>query len=691
MFSMSALNRFAVLCTGFAVALLIPAGVGAGSISASRVAAVVVISVLSLCLGQALATVLRLPYEPGLISAFKIVAGYAALSIIHLAATSLLNLNAGGALLADAVVGGIVSLAIRIRDCRPGRLDSILPPHVVCTLRSIVIDASVLILISALVTVWAREALVSVREAHTTGIFRVWSDFLIFSIEIKHLENYPAFARQSLYLADVPQIFYHRASFSLSAAYSWITKDPSLETATYFWMPSGIILMGISVYGLGCALAGRAAGIASVTALFLLPDASMYWLSNGYFAFHWLIQVAPGSGYAIALGLVALAVYSLGIRYANYRYVFVGVVLVLASALFRTHIAIPMIILFVILSLVAWRPVRPIHRTIVIALLLVLTILTVLAFERVALAPHFLTGHRDWLRYIEAVHAATPIAYEGLYAKWTVGTRTLWKAIVGYMLMLPAEYGAILPVMVLVLFLKRRFSSFIWQVSLIPFFILAVHTAIIFLMPTPRHGDITDWSHRSFVLVYAVLLIFTVSWIISLCKERIPDTVAVRVIGFSAGLLVVSAGMVVPWHYGKNVQYGSLRDGPTACATAISADMFKATRFIREHSNFGEKILSSDNDPLALTIALTGLQSYVSLKKYFQTFGGDLGKLATERSAANDRLSNCTTFEELAAFCKYNNIQWYLLRHKDMPAWPPQLLKHAVFTSGDMYVFEIRQ
>ena len=690
MFARTELYKTILLSIGFSFALFIPVVVGAGSITLDRIAAVLIISVLSICLGQSLGRAAHLPQEPGFKSAFEIVAGFAALSILHLAVTAIFSLNAGGAIFVDAALIGIFFLTIGNRNFRKQRSKFISSQKNTCTFRSTTFDVGILLLISVVVTVWAREALGSVRYAEATGIFRVWSDFLIFAAEIKHLEDYPAFAGESLYLADVPQIFYHRASFALSAVYSWISKDPALETATFFWMPSGIILLGMAAYGFGCTLAGRAAGIASVVALFMLPDASMYWLSNGYFAFHWLIQVAPGSGYAISIALVALSAYVLGVKYSRYGFIILGAGLVLASTVLRMHIAIPMVVLFVFLVLIVWRPAKPIHRVIAVATFLFFALLTALVFERISLAPHFLSGHRDWLRYIEAVHAATPIAYEGLYAKWTAGTGTAWKALVGYALMLPAEYGVILPVMVVVIFLKRRLLSIDWRLDIVPFLMIAVHTAIIFLMPTPRHGDITDWSHRSFVLVYAVILIFSVSWIMALCKAINFNGVTTRSLGVIIGSIILAAGITVPWHYGKNIQYGSLRDGPTACATVISGDMFKATRYIRGHSRSGDVMLASDSDPQARAVALTGLQSFVSLTKYFQTWGGDLGKLATERSAANDRLRDSVAFKELAAFGRKNNIKWYLLRHEDMPAWPPQLLNHAVFRSGNMYVFDLR-
>jgi hypothetical protein len=159
---------------------------------------------------------------------------------------------------------------------------------------------------------------------------------------------------------------------------------------------------------------------------------------------------------------------------------------------------------------------------------------------------------------------------------------------------------------------------------------------------------------------------------------------------YSLASCVFLIGMIVPWHYGKNIQYGSLRDGPTACATPISGDLFKTASFIREHAYPGDRMLSSDNDPQALSVALTGLQAYVSRMALYQKIGGDLGKLTTARSAVNDGLREILTYETLVSVGRHNNIRWYLLRHEDMPAWPRNLLDHAVFSSGSLYVFDLR-
>lgn len=679
-----------LLCFGFALALLIPVVVGAGSLSLLRIVAVCLISVASVFVGRALGSILQIPKSPGFTAAFEIVAGFSAVSLLHLSVTAILNLTTGGAVLVDATIlvvfCGIVEC--RITSDALSRVDQLQRDSY--AFRSRMIDIAILLLISAVVTAWAREALASVRGAETTGVFRVWNDFLLQAAEIKYLEDYPSFAGHSMYLADTPQPLYHRASYALSAIYSWVTKDPELETSTYFWMPTGIILLGMGAYGLGTALAGRVAGGISAMALFMLPDASMYGLKNGYFAFHWLIQVAPGAGYALALVLVALAVYVAGVVNSRFQLVLVAAFFVMISATFRVHIAIPAIVLITCLLLLGWRPAKPWHRSGAILAMLLIGVLAMLFMETVTFAPHLLTGQRDGLLYIDAVHAATPTAYEGFYAKSTAGIDDIWKGIIGYALMLPAQYGLILPALLMLIILRRRSSSIVWPVDAIPFLLLAVHCAITFLLPTPGNGDITEWSHRSFVLLYAVLLVFMVSWIwpvVSRAFSRAGKFGGLQIVG---GMIVFGIGMIVPWQYGKRVQEGSLRDGPTACATVISADMFNMSRYVREYSRSGDRMLMSNSDPMALGVALTGLQAYVSRAQLFQKIGGDVAKIAASRSAENRRLSEITNFEDLSAFGRKAGVRWYILEPGDMPGWPRQLLDRAAFVSGNLRVFDLR-
>lgn len=679
-----------VLGLGFTAALMIPVAYGSGDLTPSRLGAVLVVSLLSVFLGRALHRGLNLREEAGFSAAFDIVIGFSALSLLHLAFTALLNLSAAGALIADALATALAFAAAARWRRAPLSDDLQAQDSRACALKSLGIDILVLLLISLLVTFWTREALVAVNEAKATGILRVWNDFLLQAVEIDYLKDYPSFGGQSLYLADTAQPLYHRASYALPAAYAWMSNDPALETSLYFWMPAGIILLGTGAYGLGTVLAGRIAGILSVVGLFLLPDASMYWLKNGYFAFHWLIQVTPGAGYALAISLMALALYLVGVRQQRYALVLAALGLAVISGAFRMHIAIPAIMLLGILAFNAWTPSRPQYRLRFLGGFLAFAVVVMFAMERITLAPHFLSGSRDGMRYVWAVHAAIPIPYEGLYDRWTASGGRYWRFTVGYGLLLLAELGALLPAAAALTFMRIRKHAGLRHEAVIPFALLVIHTGITFLMPTAKHGDITEWSHRSFVLVYAVFLVFAVAWLADLCRQPRLHFFRQGKSRWILAALAILAGLTVPWRHGVNAQYGTLIDGPSACATPISQDMFKATAYIHDHASPHERLLASDADPIALAVSLTGLQAYVSRVGIYQSLGGASSLLANSRKEANAKLNDVTRFEDLQDFGKRTGIRWYLWRQQDMPEWPPGLLDRAVFVSGDIRVFDLQ-
>jgi hypothetical protein len=176
------------------------------------------------------------------------------------------------------------------------------------------------------------------------------------------VKNHHALHGQFIYLWGAPQIFYHRASYVIAAMVSGSLGVTSMAAACVVWPSVGLLMMGASAYGLGAALACRWVGVFAVTALFLLPDASTYGLQNGFFSFHWLVAIAPGSGYGIALLLTALSCFVTGEREQRWSLKLAGLFLAGLAALFKAQIAIPGTMLLAGLLFASWQPERRWHR-----------------------------------------------------------------------------------------------------------------------------------------------------------------------------------------------------------------------------------------------------------------------------------------------------------------------------------------
>ena len=679
--------QLAVLASSLSVALSIPVIYGAGTVLFRQLLAVAAVSIAAVVLGEAIRVMLRRFSMSSLDDCAGIVMGFSALGVIHLTATVGLNVGAGAALWVDGMVCICAAALIYRQWCKEAGLGGSVGDW-----RDVGIQCLLVVVLGLLVTVWGREAFGAVAEAKRTGIFRVWNDFLLQAAEIGYQINYPAFQGESVYLAGQGQVFYHRASYSHAAIFGWITGDPLVGVATYYWLPAGILMMGLGAYALGHALGGRLVGVVSALALFLLPDASMYGLKNGYFAFYWLINVAPGSGYTIGLCTVALAFYFVGQRHqGDQRYLLCGLVIALAGAMFRMHVAIPVVILLAALFAFKVRVHKSVSRPVFLVAVGAVGFCVLLAFESISMAPHFITGKTHGLTYIDFVHWASPTSYEGIYGRWTDGWPGGLKGALGYLLLLIAQHGLVLPLL-LVLLWKYPHNELRKPLVQVAIGLLVIHAAITFLVPTPANGDITEWSHRSFVVIHATLTILLVAVFAAVLQDNggaLLMTASDKRGHIVAGFTFI--GLIwVPWHFGKNLQYGTLKDGPSACATQISPEMFEISQYIRQRAQPNDRFFASNADPDAVLTALTGLQAYVSRGAFFYRLGGPSKAMVVARMSEFAEIKRVATPEALAAFGSRSGVRWLVVDNKNWPDLNRGLLNQAALLNREFAVFDLK-
>lgn len=679
-----------VTLLSFSAALLIPLLYGCGGLRVSSALSVIALVAMSLVVGKALARMLDASICSLMQSdAAAFVIGYLLLSIFHLFATAVFNLSAGSALLCDVMLatGSLYLVVSRWSTFSKNSLDDSTTDR----WRSTAFECALIVLIGCLTTFWLRESLVAVAEAKQSGIFRAWSDFLLQAAEISYQVNYPDFGGQGMYMTGFPQPIYHRASYSLAAAYVWLSGESPLEAAMYFWLPVSFVLMGAGAYQFAKAIGGRLAGLVSVLALFLLPDASMYGLKNGYFAFYWLLAVAPGAGYALAVSFVTLAFYIYGINQNQHRYLIaVGACVALVCTLFRMQIAVLLISAYALLFIVNYSKKICLIRYQLIFGLITLAVSLVWTVETFPAVRDFLGGENDGIKYINAVHLAVPTAYEGFFDRVAQGHDTVWRSGVGYLLLLVAQHGILLPLVFLgaALYGDKKHK---WHIFMIIASLVIVHALITFLMPTPRHGDITEWSHRSFVLIHAVLVVIIAVFIVKskLFRWLVSSTEYRPFIRGGLISSVILLGLIVPWVFGKNLQYGTLRDGPTACANRISPEMFAAAEYIRKTSSPGEIVVAADGDPSAVLVALTGLQAYVSRIGLYEKLGGIQKEQAESRMNNIALISHASSIDQLKEFGKRTGVRWFVMVPALGEGTSPMIEKYATYKGGDIAVFDL--
>jgi hypothetical protein len=666
-----------LLVIAFAAALLMAPAYGRTVVNLAPIAAALLIAALSLLYGRALGRLLRVPLAASHRNAFELVVGFSGVSLVHLTATAVLNLTALAALPVDLVCGAALFAGTVVRQ------RSIVPPPAARGRAVILIDVCVIVACGALVAFWTRETTFSIPEAETTGLFRAWRDFFLHASEISYLRDYPAFGRHAQYLAGAPQPLYHRASYAMSGVFSSVAGVPSLETATTFWMPTGLLLCVLATYAYGCALGGGLAGLAAVTAVFLFPDPSTYALKNRLLSFSWLMQVSAGSGYALALTFLALIVIATADRLPDRWGFTAAAALVGAAAAFRVHIAVMAGGMLLLLICFTWRPALTRRRIAMMFAALLAAAGAVVSMESVALAPHFLTGQSHPLLFLQLVHGMADVPTT--YAAWTNGRSHAVTFLIGYAMLLVSACGLMIPALVVV-WLGDMLGKAGHRVLLFSIALVLTHIAIILIVPTAAYRDVMDFGHRPFVLIYAVAAAsvgaaggrLLAGWSNQTYGDEWPGLIVL------AGMMI--AGSLVPLKMGPHLQQ---RWGPHFSLIPIRVEDFEAGRFVRRHSRPGEYLLAADNDPIGVFVGLTERTAWLSRGELYRRLGGATGALAAERAAAHDALAPLT-FEQLQSFGRSRGLRWYVANTPASQLWPAAVTSRCAYCGRGIQVYDLR-
>ena len=671
-----------LLGCGLSVALLIPIVIGAGKVTVPMVFIICAISITSIILGTDISAMVKLRPVNGFNSAFRIIVGFSALSLLHLVITVVTYTSGQQAIIIDIFV--IAILHFYLQKGHKERVN-----YIDCnsTGRLLIIDLSVLLMISVFTTLWVHETIVSERYAYDSGLFHAWVDFFLHASEITYLRDYSSFGHQSLYLSGYAQPLYHRASYALPAIFSFVSGQSSLASATFFWLPVGIILFGYGVYGFGCTLAGRFAGYASMLAVFTLPDGSMYGVRNGFFGFHWLLQISPSSGYALAIIFIALGLYVIECRrFKPVPWYLIGVLMLITTA-FRVHLAILSIIMFVMLGLLTWRPTKASHSVVILFVCSVLGFILIYILEGIPFAPHFITGKVRTSELFSLVHSHAPPEYFETDKRLTENSNQITIIIIGYLLLLYSSLGVILPLMFIVAGLSTRFNSG-WRINYVPFILIVSYFIMINVMPSPDYFGKTEYLHRPFLLVYSVSLSMLTVWILDLCNIYI--SIPCKYIQSNYFIIITTIfSIIIIWKLSNNIQQSNLPWGLNLANTPISKGIFNAARYIRIHSLPGERVFSSDEDPLAIVVALTERQAFLSRKDSYQNMQNDAGAIYAQNSSIALPLKNLESLDQLINFGKLSKSRWYLTRINEITHLNQYIQNNIVYRSGDIIVFDL--
>jgi hypothetical protein len=584
------------------------------------------------------------------------VLGVAATSLGVYALVAAFDLLAAGAFALWAVL--VLVLAAIYRDPSAGK-SGLLP----------------LLLCAGATLAWCYELAQVPQVLWRDGVMTTWTDQFVHGSVISQFGDARAGGR-AMELAGQPSTLYHYASYMLPAVLAWPLDLAGLPLATSVWVPLGFLTACAGAYALGDALAPRWGGLAALAVLTLLPDPASYGLHNRLFGYYWYVLAVPGASYAVGVALLSIAFLQRWWKSGDPRALAASALLLGALALVRVHVfalAFPAWIACTALSL---RLVRA-HK---------------LAFFGAALAGFALfVGAYYWLAdavpaveaFLDVTHnEQEPTGYTGLYKGLLADYGAGVAVPAGVLLVLPACLGVFALLYPASAALARRAGG-PQVIDAVPVLLIVCYVLLMFTAPIPGHGDATEFTQRPFVLLYAVVAIWTAAAYANWLAAR--GSLRSRRVWLP---LLLTAGLAVVWGLSATV-----KDWRWGQVHEIAPGLPQAADYVRSRARPGDVLAAQGLKPGWVTTdaavqmaSMSGVPAYVTspqrhVGKESRRWQAALGRYAELAAVAREE-SASAALARLRAL----GIQWYVVADGRGPRWDAER-REAAFVRGAVAVY----
>lgn len=632
--------------------------------SAPMAAAVGMISVFALVVMAAGRLALRAADAREMPAPAAWVLGVSATAVVLYVLSAGFSLLASTAFVVWAALVGVLSFLWAERGAA-GRLDS---P-----------GAAALLLCAVATLYWCWDlAGVPNRLSHD-GVMTTWTDMFIHGSVISQFGDPRAAGRQAIELADFPRPLYHYASYLLPAAFARPLGLPGLPLATSLWVPLGFLTLCAGAYALGAALAGWAGGFAGLAVLTLLPDAASYGMMNRAFGYYWLMLEVPGGAYATGACLVSFALLHRWVETRRPRLLIGSGLLVLACLFIRLHIFLLAFPAW-LLSAALLTPALARRKLAVLATAAVAFALFVFGYY--AAVPQATPALGQFLYVIHEVHPSLPLEFG--YSQLVRNHGPAVALAGGVLLILPACLGIFLLLYPVSLVLVRRVRA-LHAADAVPAVLLACYLLLMITAPIAPNGDATEIPHRPFVLLYAVVAVWTAAgfatWLAAVAHRQAARAWAV-------GLAIAAAA-------GAGSVLFTAPDARWDEYHWLQAGVPQAGYYIRAHSQSGDLLAVQGlalrpvaSDAAIQLVSLTGVPAYLSRPFIHATRGRQEKEIAERRYAELEQVAAEPSPAAALGRLRELGIRWYIVPGAAGPGWDAER-RHAAFVAGEIAVYRV--
>ena len=531
--------------------------------------------------------------------------------------------------------------------------------------------------------IWSLESSTRLEAMSSSGVFRLWTDFFIHAGYIADFGDVRTLGRLNAGLADVPQTFYHFASFSIPGLAVRLTSLSPMESVAAIWLPLGITATALGVFALGREMAGRLGGALALLLLAAVPDTASYGMKQGFLSFHWMLETAPGSLYGLPCACASLVLLVRWTREGAWRLLALSAVLLAAVFLLRVHIFIWLVGPWAALCVAATPRLTAAQKAALMGLGFVTAAAGMLFLSLDFIHQKGLIAYS--IEFIEPLHLIHgPTANDGLYPAliqhFKHGGALPFGLALAYI-----ELGGLPLATFLIGALLGARARRLEVIDLFPFALLAWAGLMMLWAPNNYQGDITEFRQRAFVLVVVVLLVWNARWLCLLWPVAIPVRAAAMA---ACAALIVTQGFVAEWKAPR------MAWAKPFVSYQVSPGMQAAAAWLRTHSGRATAFTTARPDPAANLLddatVLTGLSgdaAWLSRPAIHMDAGGREAAAVQQREQILDAVSKAPTRESAMALLRPLRVAFYVVNDAAGPAWDPQRAA-AAFRADGIAIYE---
>ena len=558
-------------------------------------------------------------------------------------------------------------------------------------LRGVASDIAAAVLFALLVGYFARRQIAALPTLLHSAELPAWTDYFIHGATIVSFGDRFAARVGDIMLPGAPRVFYHYAPFTLPAALSHVSGLCGLGLATAVLLPLGLLTGLLGLYCLARQCAGFWASITAVGLVASLPDGSMVLGGNGFFGFQWMLFTAPGSGYAIGLAAVTYACLARWFEEKRLETLALVGLLTLLLILVRAHMFLLAAPAFV--GAVALHLVEPRWRTrLVVAITFIVTVPTLLLAQGVAFGDYAAQYAQPFSYVVQSLGFGPPAyldAIQTIADNWGNAAAALPAAA----LLLVAALGlwaVIFPALFAWLALRRRLLA----ADSVPALLCCAYALLIFWAPVAPNGSLGEYKHRHFVLLYAIVVLWTLLRLGRFAPDIASRSKACAACAAALGPTALVLLLIIERKVDAARPIDSLEWAKSLYDVHIDPGLAPAAGFIRAQRHHGDIIAidaasaqSSLFGAASELSSLTDMPIYVGRAELEGHREPQVAELVEARLADVQNVGRSRTGAEALGILRVHGIRWYVALAPQLPVWDRNG-DGATYKSGSVSVYE---